>query len=67
MKKITVLVEDDLYEDMQTYIQWGLRRHVLSTLITMAVDVAKNEGQVGIAALIQGSFSLKVKTDNAKT
>lgn len=67
MRKLTVLVDDDLFEDVNKYVPWGLRRHVVSTLLRMAVDVAKKEGQVGLAAVMENSFSLKARFDNGKT
>lgn len=61
MKKINVLVDDDLFEDVKVHITWGLRRHVISALLRMAVKVAKEEGQIGLAAIMEDSFEINVR------
>lgn len=67
MKKITLMVDDDLFEDVNKHIPWGFRKHVMSTLLRMAVEIAKKDGQIGLAAVMDDSFSLRINLKNAET
>lgn len=58
MKRISLDIEDELYQDLRAYVPHGFRRHLLAVIIRLAVDAVKDNGQVMIGALMAGEFKL---------
>ncbi len=61
-KRITLLVQDDLYERLNELVPHGFRKHLLIGLIHTALDAIENNGGMMVGALIAREFKL-VRTD----
>lgn len=69
MRKFTIEVEDELYEDLVKLVPWGNRRRVFCSILQLVCDAAKIDGGIVVGALLANQFRLvwKVEDQNAPT
>jgi hypothetical protein len=58
MKRVATEVPDELFEDVLRYIPWGVRQRLMLCVIEQVVEVAKEHGELGIAAILCGKLTL---------
>ncbi len=64
MKRITVQVDEKLFERLQS-VRHGFRGHLVSGLIVLALDAIDRDGDIMIGALISGRYKLVPDLDKA--
>ena len=57
-KRITLILEDSLYEDLSSRVPHGYRRHIMAKLIRLALDAIQRDGDIMIGALMSGEYKL---------
>jgi hypothetical protein len=58
LKRITIQIKPEQYERLHNTVEHGFRRHVLSSLIDLALDAIEANGDVMIGALMTGKYKL---------
>lgn len=58
MKRVATEVPDELFENVLKYIPWGVRQRLMLCVIEQVVEVAKEHGELGIAAILCGKLTL---------
>lgn len=58
LKRITIQLDPVLFDDLNRVIKHGFRRHVLASLIKMAVKAIEADGEMMIGALMSGQFQV---------
>lgn len=57
--KVNVQVPKDLHDDLTAMVPWGLRRHLVGSVLRLVVDAAKRDGPIVFGALMAGRFTLE--------
>lgn len=65
-RKFTVELPDDVWEDMQKHVPWGLRGAVAIALLRLAIIAAKNDGYIALGAIIEGKYKIVSEGWDAK-
>lgn len=58
MKRVSIPIEDDLFDALTEHVPHGFRRHLINRLLKLAVNAVKNDGQIMLGALIAGEYKL---------
>ncbi len=58
MKRVSIPIEDQLFDDMTEHVPHGFRRHLIARMLALAVNAVKNDGQIMLGALIAGEYKL---------
>lgn len=56
--RLTVELDEKLAKRFQDLVPWGLKKQLMLTLMTQALDLIEEGGQLAIAAIIQNKISL---------
>lgn len=64
LKRITIQLDPELYKDLKRVVEHGYRRHILASLIRMAVNAVETEGEMMIGALMSGKFKVVMHDEN---
>lgn len=64
MKRITLLVEDELFERLNAGVPHGFRRHLLSAVLKMIMAAISKHGDAVTGAIVAGKFKLVEDTDS---
>lgn len=57
-RRITVLIDDDMYERLQTEIRHGFRGPLVAGLLKVALNAVQTDGDLMLGALIAGKYKL---------
>ena len=63
MRKFTIEVEDELYEDLVKLVPWGNRRRVFCSVLQVICDAAKIDGGIVVGAILANQFRLTWKAE----
>lgn len=58
MRRVSIDVPDELFDLMLRHIPWGVRQRLMVIVIENIVALAKEHGELGLAALLSGKLSL---------
>lgn len=58
LKRVTVQVEAELFNDLNRVVRHGFRGHLIERLLRMVVDSIERDGDIMLGALIAGEFKL---------
>lgn len=70
MHKLTAEIPDELYDEMRRTIPWGLRRHLIITVLRLALDLCRERGDLAAGALIHGgklNFRIHIEVDDVSS
>lgn len=65
-KRITVLVDEDMFIRLNTEIRHGFRGPLIAGVLKMVLNGIKDEGDAMIGALIAGKYKLVPDYEDAK-
>ena len=58
MRRLTLDVSDELFEQAQADIPWGVRSEVLRALLTKAIEAGNRHGTLIYGAIMDGQFDI---------
>ena len=58
MKRITLHIEEAMYNDLQVYIEHGFRQHVVKSVLRAVIGAIKERGPIVIGALMADQYKL---------
>lgn len=58
MKRITVLVDDELFDRMNAAVPHGFRRHVVCSVLRLVVDAIEADGNIMVGAIMSDQYKL---------
>ncbi len=58
MKKITLEIEDDIYNDIVRLVPWGSRRRVFEGVLRLIRDAALEDGTIVVGAIMANQFKI---------
>lgn len=58
MHKVTAEVPDEVFEEMHNVVPWGLRKHLIASVMRLVVAIIKQEGIVAAGAILDGKFKI---------
>lgn len=56
--KMTVKIPKELHDRLFRAIPWGLRRHLISSVLETVVTAIEKEGEIVMGAVMAGSYRL---------
>lgn len=58
--RITVDLDDDVYDGLQQYVPWGMRRHLINAMLRDALHLMKeHDRNMVMGAIISGDMTMK--------
>lgn len=58
LKRVTVQVDPELFDELNRVVRHGFRGHLLERLLRMVLDSIERDGDIMLGALIAGEFKL---------
>lgn len=58
MKRVTVPLDDAVFDRMNTTIRHGLRSPLMASLLTMALEAVERDGEMMVGAIMAGQYKL---------
>ncbi len=58
LKRITIQVDEKLFNDLNRVVRHGFRRHLIEKLLQLAIESIEDKGDIMIGALISGEYKL---------
>lgn len=59
MRRVSFDVPEELLNEINNVIPWGIRKRLLTSLLEQVVVVGREYGEVGLAAIISNKITLK--------
>jgi hypothetical protein len=57
-KRITVMVDESIYDRLQGEIRYGFRGPIIEGVLTLVLNAVKKDGEMMVGALIAGQYKL---------
>ena len=63
MRRVTFDVSEELFNDLNDVVPWGIRQRLMTSLVIQIVTIGRDYGEVGLAAVISNKVNLKTSME----
>lgn len=56
--RLHIILEEDLFNEWNETIQWGLRQHIVIAVMKMLIAAVQKEGPMFLGAVMSGKYKL---------